>query len=204
MMLQLELFDTLLVDSRKRDYLGIPGLVYVQGLLTNSEQVNILAEIDKMPWQNDLKRRVQHYGYKYDYKARSINKSMYVGALPPFAVEVAQKLQAQNLVTELPDQLIVNEYQPGQGITSHVDCTSCFKNKIVTVSLGSVYEMDFISLDTGEICSTSLELGSALLMSDEGRYKWTHQIKARKNDHGIPRGRRVSLTYRNIILNKEA
>lgn len=63
--------------------------------------------------------------------------------------------------------------------------------------------MDFISLDTGEIRSTLLELGSALLLSDEGRYKWTHQIKARKNDYGILRGRRVSLTYRKTILNKE-
>jgi alkylated DNA repair dioxygenase AlkB len=202
-MLQLGLFDTLVADRCKQDYLGVSGLVYMQGLLSDIEQINILSEIDKLPWQNDLKRRVQHYGYKYDYKARAINKSMYVGTLPAFAVEVARKLQAQNLITELPDQLIVNEYQPGQGITSHVDCTSCFKDKIVTVSLGSVYEMDFTNLDTGEIRSTLLELGSALLLSGEGRYRWTHQIKARKNDYGIPRGRRVSLTYRNIILNRE-
>jgi len=96
----------------------------------------------------------------------------------------------------------VNEYERGQGITAHVDCEPCFKNTIVTVSLGWVYEMDFISLDTGEVRSTLLELGSALVMRDEARYRWMHRIKARQSDRGIPRERRVSLTFRNVILDK--
>jgi hypothetical protein len=29
-----------------------------------------LAEIDAQPWLGDLKCRVQHYGYRYDYQAR--------------------------------------------------------------------------------------------------------------------------------------
>src|SRR5205823_11041478 len=140
--------------------------------------------------------RVQHDWYKYDYKARAIDHSMYVGPLPPFAVDVAQQLMAQGLIDEMPDQLIVNEYRRGQGITAHVDCQPCFKDTIVTVSLGWVYEMDFISVATGEIRSTLLELGSALVLRNEARYEWMHRIKARLSDGGIPRERRVSLTYR--------
>lgn len=153
-----------------------------------------------MPWRNELKRRVQHYGYKYDYKARAVNHSMYVGRLPSFAVEVAQQLMSNNLINELPDQLIVNEYQAGQGISAHVDCEPCFKDTVVTVSLGSAYEMDFISLELGEVRSTLLEPGSALVLRGAARYQWKHRIKARKSDRGVPRGRRVSLTYRNVIL----
>jgi alkylated DNA repair dioxygenase AlkB len=200
---QLGLFDNPADAGLKQDYLGIQGLVYLPRLLAPEEQVRVLAEIDKMPWQDDLKRRVQHYGYKYNYEARTVNHSMYVGPLPPFAVDVAQHLMSHGLITEFPDQLIVNEYQPGQGISAHVDCEPCFKNTIVTVSLGSTYEMDFISLESGEVRSTLLEPGSALVLRDTGRYQWMHRIKARKSDHGIPRGRRVSLTYRNVILSSE-
>lgn len=197
---QPNLFDELEDGQLQRDFLGVPGLVYYPRLLEVVEQAKVSAEIDQMPWQNDLKRRVQHYGYKYDYKARAIDPSMYVGPLPPFAVEVAQLLLAEGLTDQLPDQVIVNEYQPGQGISAHVDCEPCFENTIVTVSLGSACEMDFVHLDTGEVRSAILEPGSALVLRDEGRYRWMHRIKARKSDHGVARGRRVSLTFRNVIL----
>jgi alkylated DNA repair dioxygenase AlkB len=194
------LFDDPADEGLKQDYLGIQGLMYLPGVLTPEEQVKVLAEIDKMPWQDDLKRRVQHYGYKYDYKARAVNHSMYIGRLPPFAIEVVQQLMSHGLISGFPDQLIVNEYQAGQGISAHVDCEPCFKDTIVTVSLGSTYEMDFISLESREVCSTLLEPGSALVLGRAGRYQWMHRIRARKSDHGVPRGRRVSLTYRNVIL----
>ena len=197
---QLGLFNDPVDEGSKEDHLGIQGLVYLPRLLSPEAEINVLTAIDNLPWQDDLKRRVQHYGYKYDYKARAVDHSMYVGPLPPFAIEVAKTLLAHGLITEMPDQLIVNEYQPGQGISAHIDCEPCFKNTIVTVSLGSIYEMDFISLESGEVRSALLEPGSALVLRDAGRYQWMHRIKARKSDHGVPRGRRVSLTYRNVIL----
>jgi alkylated DNA repair dioxygenase AlkB len=183
------------------NYLGIPGLLCCLGLLDAEEQEEIIWEVDSRPWQNDLRRRVQHYGYKYDYTAREVNLSMFVGPLPDFAVEIGQLLLQTGLIDELPDQLIVNEYEPGQGISAHVDCVPCFKSTIVTVSLGSVYEMDFIHLKTKEVRSVLLHLGSALVMKDEARYDWAHRIQARNSDHGVPRERRVSLTFRNVILN---
>jgi alkylated DNA repair dioxygenase AlkB len=181
-------------------FLGVPGLIYQPDLLSPTEQQRLLAAIDALPWQDDLRRRVQHYGYRYDYKARAVDPSMYVGPLPAFAVEVAQRLAALRLIEEAPDQLIINEYQPGQGISAHVDCEPCFKNVIVTVSLGSAYEMDFIEVASGAVRAAVLAGGSALVMRDAGRYEWMHRIKARKSDHGVPRGRRVSLTFRNVIL----
>lgn len=194
------LFDESTESGLQRDYLGIPGLGYHRSFLPEAEQERLLREINSRPWRDDLKRRVQHYGYKYDYKARAIDHSMYVGPLPPFAIEVARLLMTQGLIDEMPDQLIVNEYEPGQGITAHIDCQPCFKNTIVTVSLGAVYEMDFISVATGEIRSTLLELGSALVLRDESRNEWMHRIRARMSDRGIPRERRVSLTYRSVIV----
>ncbi len=200
MSVQPTLFDEETTPGRIDDYLGVPGLILYRSLLDHQEQVGTLTAIDRQPWRDDLKRRVQHYGYRYDYRARTVDHSMRIGELPPFAVTVAQKLFDLGLVTELPDQLIVNEYLPGQGITAHIDCVPCFKDRIVTVSLGSVYEMDFIHSQTGECRSTPLELGSALIMTGPARYEWMHQIKGRKSDGGTPRGRRVSLTFRKVIL----
>jgi alkylated DNA repair dioxygenase AlkB len=189
-----------MTSERVDDHLGIPGLILFRNFLNADEQREALAHIDATPWRGDLKRRVQHYGYRYDYTARRVDHSMRLGELPPFALAIARKLFESGLTAEVPDQLIVNEYQPGQGISAHVDCEPCFKDGIVTISLGWVYEMDFVSLATKEVRSTLLELGSAVVMTGESRYHWQHRIQARKSDHGVPRGRRISLTFRNVIL----
>ena len=194
------LFDALETQERVYDHLEIPGLTVHRAFLNADEQREALAHIDAAPWRGDLKRRVQHYGYRYDYTARKVDHTMHVGELPPFAAAIARKLFTDGLTAEVPDQLIVNEYQPGQGISAHVDCEPCFKDGIVTLSLGWVYEMDFISVATAEVRQTLLELGSAVVTTGESRYHWKHRIQARKSDHGIPRGRRVSLTFRNVIL----
>lgn len=187
-------------DVLQEDCLGINGLTYRANVIEPEAQARILAEIDRLPWRSDLKRRVQHYGYVYDYRARTLDESMRTDPFPRFAVEVARRLYDLRLVTEMPDQLIVNEYQPGQGIAAHVDCEPCFKDRIVTVSLGSTYEMDLIHPETQEVRSTLLEVGSALVLTRDARHIWLHRIRSRLSDRGIPRGRRVSLTYRNVVL----
>ena len=181
----------------------VPGLRYESEFVSVAAEANLLAEIDSRLWLADLKRRVQHYGYKYDYKARAISRAMFVGPLPEFAVELARAFMAANMFKELPDQLIVNEYLPGQGITPHVDCEPCFKERIVTVSLGSQCEMEFLPKEEALAPQTiMLAPRSALLISGEARYEWLHTIRARLSDRGYMRARRVSLTFRNVILNE--
>lgn len=198
---QRTLFDEPIAPGRLDDYLGIPGLILYRELLTPDEQAKTLAEIDARPWRDDLKRKVQHYGYRYDYKARAVDPSMRVGELPPFAVAIARRMLDLGLISQLPDQLIVNEYLPGQGISAHVDCEPCFKDGIVTISLGSEYEMDFIhKANPSDIRSARLELGSAVIMTGKSRYEWMHRIKARRSEAWGSRGRRVSLTFRRVIL----
>lgn len=195
---QLDLFAEPIENKQKESV--IEGMTYVSDFLSLPEQDAVLREVDLQPWRSDLKRRVQHYGYRYDYKARRVDRSMYLGALPSFAMPVASKLIERSLFPQLPDQLIVNEYLPGQGITAHVDCEPCFADTIAMVSLGWAYEMEFIHSQTRDVRAILLAPGSVLVISGEARYRWLHQIKARRRDHGIPRGRRVSLTFRNVLL----
>jgi alkylated DNA repair dioxygenase AlkB len=160
----------------------IQGLRYIPNFIDKVEMQHLIDSINSENWCNDLKRRVQHYGYKYDYRARSIDKSMKIGILLDWALALAQRLLTENYIDVLPDQLIINEYLVGQGISNHIDCEPCFGDIIISVSLGSNCVMDFINLITKKKIEVMLESGSLVILSGEARHKWTHGIAARKTD----------------------
>jgi len=182
----------------------IPGLQYVENYFTTQEQEALIATIDKQEWLGDLKRRVQHYGFKYDYKARKIDLGMRIGALPDWAKAIADRLYSEGYFDVVPDQLIINEYLPGQGITPHIDCEPCFEDTIVSISLGSSCVMDFTNKETGDKIPVLLTPRSMVVLKGESRYGWMHGIAARKTDkfegNAYQRGRRISLTFRKTIL----
>ncbi len=51
------------------DVLRKAGVIYEPAFMTGAECDRLLGSIDGRPWMNDLKRRVQHYGWRYDYSA---------------------------------------------------------------------------------------------------------------------------------------
>src|SRR6516165_12430065 len=175
----------------------IPGLVYLQDHINPAEEQALLRKIDSLPWLSDLRRRVQHYGYRYDYKARKVDPSMYLGPLPVWAQSLAVRLVAEGHMPTAPDQLIVNEYQPGQGISPHVDCVPCFGPVVCSLTLGSQSVMELSAVQGGGAEALLLERGSLLVLAGDARYKWRHAILGRKSDQVdgrvFPRGRRVSL-----------
>jgi alkylated DNA repair dioxygenase AlkB len=178
----------------------IPGLTYLRDFVSEADEKALLADVDGRPWLSDLKRRVQHYGYKYDYKARGIDASMFVGPVPVTLLAPGKALADKGLVPNIPDQLIVNEYEPGQGILAHVDCVPCFEDGIATLSLGSAVTMDLVHKRTDRAVAVTLERRSVLVFCGEARFEWQHGIKQRKTDDGAARSRRVSLTYRKVKL----
>jgi hypothetical protein len=58
------------------------GLTYIPNYITEQKQQELITKIDNQPWLIDLKRRVQHYGYKYDYKARKITPELKIDPVP--------------------------------------------------------------------------------------------------------------------------
>jgi alkylated DNA repair dioxygenase AlkB len=179
-----------------------PGVVYVPDCLSVDDQCRLVGEIDAKEWSLELKRRVQHYGYRYDYKSRRIDPSMRLGPLPDFAIALVAGLPSLASFDREPDQLIVNEYLPGQGISAHVDCPACFDHRVAMFSLGWPYEMEFRHLDSPAVAKMVLGVGSLLVLTGESRYRWTHQIRARRQDRGILRQRRLSLTFRTVLLSE--
>ena len=184
------------IDPTQNNHLLIDGLIIRNDFLSIQEECELIKSIDSSPWSSDLKRRVQHYGWKYNYQSRNITPSDHLGKLPAWAEKLAQRLFAQGLVPEVPDQVIVNEYLVNQGISKHIDCIDCFKGPIVTISLIESWHMLFrYRLQKIE---TLLPRRSAVILDGQARYKWTHEIPPRKSENGAPRTRRISLTFRKV------
>jgi alkylated DNA repair dioxygenase AlkB len=175
------------------------GLSVISEFIDEDEELSLIKIVDSGSWLGDLRRRVQHYGWKYDYGSRSIQPSSYLGPLPAWAEKLAFRLLEHGLVTEKPDQLIVNEYVEGQGISKHIDCPSCFRGTIVTISLNEAWSMTFRR--STEKYETILPRRSAACMTGSSRYEWTHEIPQRKSEAKKLRGRRISLTFRKVNIN---
>ena len=210
---QLDLFPTLPEQTAQPQpitqkvllFNAIHGLQYIPDYITEDQHDWLLDRIDEQQWLDDLKRRVQHYGFKYDYKARKVNYDMRIGELPEWLKRLSQKLYEDKHMPEVADQVIINEYQPGQGISSHIDCEPCFRDMIVSLSLGSGCVMNFTNkFDKTKKIPVWLASRSLVVLSSEARYAWLHGIAARKwdewNGHRYERQRRVSLTFRKVII----
>jgi hypothetical protein len=53
--------------------------------VTEAQEQDLLATIDKQPWNSIKNRRIQHYGYEFQYKGdhkNSIDTTSNLGALP--------------------------------------------------------------------------------------------------------------------------
>ena len=182
----------------------VPGLVFQEAFLIPEEEADFIERIDAAEnlWLNDLSRRVQHYGWRYDYKARAITPDMHIGVLPDWLAQLAQRLYEEtNLFDRVPEQVIVNEYQPGQGIAMHTDHKG-FGPTVCTISLGDDWEMDF-SEDWSAKRPALLLRRSCVFLTDESRSVWQHGISPRKSEPTANgrrnRRRRLSLTFRTVL-----
>ena len=192
-------------DSRDQPESSPPGLIYSREFITEEDETRLLEYIDGAEWITELQRRVQHYGWRYDYKKRGIDSSARAPALPEWARELGRKLVDERLMPIPPDQLIVNEYRGEQGITPHIDHPDDFAEHIATISLLETWDMRFTLGRTEKPFYQPLERGSVAILTGDARYKWKHEIPKRKNEprrnrpgkgRWIRRSRRISLTFR--------
>lgn len=72
---------------------GIPGLFLLHDFITEQEEQQLLACIDSQPWLQLSKRRVQHYGYRFEYTTRGVDVKERVGPIPEWAQPVVQRVQ---------------------------------------------------------------------------------------------------------------
>ncbi|MCD7468584.1 hypothetical protein HAX54_006944 [Datura stramonium] len=120
--------------SMEASELDIPGLYLIHDFISANEEgrsgshlqekhigisyTELLAAVDTMHWKELAKRRVQHYGYEFQYSTRNVNTNQYLGELPSFLSQCPKMSLFQKLGYSealLLDQLTVNEYPPGVG-----------------------------------------------------------------------------------------
>ena len=178
------------------------GATLVPDVVTEAEERRILLRISQAPWMTDLSRRVQHYGYRYDYRQRGTGRHDPAAPFPRWARVIGDRL-APLFGGRRPEQCIVNEYRPGQGIGMHADHQS-FGDVVVSLSLAAAWTMNFRprsqrpyvrgGLATDEV--VLLPRRSALVLRDAARSSYMHGI-----DPAANAGRsetRVSATFRTL------
>ncbi|XP_045872544.1 alkylated DNA repair protein alkB homolog 8 isoform X1 [Meles meles] len=166
-----------------------PGLMVVEEIISSEdekmllESVNWTEDIDDQNVQKSLKhRRVKHFGYEFHYENNNVDKDKPLpGGLPDIWDSILEKWLKEGFIKHKPDQLTVNQYEPGRGIPAHIDTHSAFEDEIVSLSLGSEIVMDFKHPD-GVTVPVMLPRRSLLVMTGESRYLWTHGITPRKFD----------------------
>ena len=178
------------------------GARLVPDFVTEAEQRRILMRIADAPWLTDLSRRVQHYGYRYSYRDRATDRHAPAPAFPRWADVIGERLRPL-FDGRLPEQCIVNEYRPGQGIGMHAD-HAAFGAIVVSLSLGAAWHMQFRprsarpyvrhGLPSDEVAV--LPRRSALVLRGPARSAWMHAIDPASNaDQAVTR---VSATFRTL------
>ena len=180
------------------DLPDISGLSYIPNCISEKEELRLVKSIDRLPWDTRWRRRIQPYGGLYGTRGDA-------PPIPAWGKRLAERLLADGITDVCFDQMLVNEYLPGQGIAAHLDYQP-YGRTIVSLSLLSPYVMDFYHTSIEGRRSLLLEPRSLVVLSDEARYQWKHGIAPRKSDiwQGISfqRGRRLSVTFRFLNSSK--
>ncbi|XP_075402660.1 tRNA (carboxymethyluridine(34)-5-O)-methyltransferase ALKBH8 isoform X1 [Tenrec ecaudatus] len=166
-----------------------PGLMVVEDIISSEDEKMLLESInwtestDNQNVQKSLRhRRVKHFGYAFHYDTNSVDKSKPLpGGLPEICNGILEKWLKEGYIKQKPDQLTINQYEPGHGIPAHIDTHSAFEDEIISLSLGAEVVMDFKHPD-GVTVPVMLPRRSLLVMTGESRYLWTHGITPRKFD----------------------
>ena len=118
------------------------GAALVPDVITEAEEERILLRISQAPWMTDLSRRVQHYGFRYNYRGPANGPARPRCAVPALGQAVIGE-RLTPLLRGGPARAVHRQRVPaGQGIGMHADHAS-FGPVVVSLSLGDAWTMNF-------------------------------------------------------------
>lgn len=205
------------MDLSSFQVLQAPSTVYyIPNFITSEEEAHILRNVYSVPkpkWTCLSRRRLQDYG------GVPHEKGMIPEIIPSWLTKYMDKVAQLNVFDHRkPNQVLVNEYLPGQGIMPHFDGPLFFPT-IATISCGSHTVLNFV--ENSEIrtkkCQLLLERCSLIVIKDDMYSKYLHSIDEIEADvisegcanllncgkqyivgNRIKRDTRVSITIRNV------
>lgn len=165
----------------------IEGLNITEKRITKQQEVDYIRLIEQDgEWSKQLSRKTKHYGFEYIYRSRTLISAP---APPQWLRDLSVELGLDHC-----DQIIINKYEPGQGISSHIDHPKLFGENIYVLSLGenTHYKMK----RQRRLIQVDINRRSLLHMSGEARYQWTHELEMSKLKGTNVR---IGITWREVI-----
>lgn len=197
----------------------VDGFYMINDIFTESEH-SYYFELLKNVNEN-LCHQIHHaneFGWKFlplkDENSNIIirKKNDNLGNFPEWIDEIWIKIRKHilkltncNLPKELtectkPNHLLVNKYEPGDGVIPHFDELEFWENWVIGVSLGSGCVFNLTR--KGKKVKIYLPKNSIYILTRDARYEWKHGIEFVKEDNvygnTIERSLRISMTFRNI------
>eukprot|EP01117_Protostelium_nocturnum_P014467 TRINITY_DN5504_c2_g1_i1.p1 TRINITY_DN5504_c2_g1~~TRINITY_DN5504_c2_g1_i1.p1 ORF type:complete len:658 (-),score=227.09 TRINITY_DN5504_c2_g1_i1:30-2003(-) len=200
-------------SSNKKSRMEWPsGLFLVNEFLTLEEEKKLVQELESLPWSTKIGRRVQHYGFEFNYKTKHVDgpEDSKIPAIPDFLKEIIDRM------SKLGNPLVKSNLQSNRSNSifqfSQAESESeakILQNPIDQVTVNeylpgqgiaphidthSAFEdgMASLSLDSqsvmefehpnGEKVAVYLPRRSLVILTGESRYVWTHGISYRKTD----------------------
>ncbi|XP_076252030.1 putative RNA/DNA demethylase ALKBH6 [Rhynchophorus ferrugineus] len=192
-----------------------PTVFYIPNFITQSEEQLILNKVYSVPkpkWTYLSHRRLQDYGGVPHIKGMIPEK------IPAWLQGFMNRIDDLYIFENCnPNQVLVNEYLPGQGIMPHTD-GPLFHPIVTTISCGSHTILEFLENNEKrqKVCRLLLEPRSLVVIKDDMYSKYLHSIQDIKADivsdclnlqqcnkkyhtnEAINRETRISLTIRNV------
>lgn len=171
-----------------------PKAFYVPDFISEDEEKYLLDQINGAPkpkWTKLSGRRLQNWG------GLPHPKGMVPEKLPSWLQKYTTKVGSLSLFNSVaPNHVLVNEYEPGQGIMPHED-GPLFYPVVSTINLGSHTFLDFYhplkktteesedqssSLEDRYFMSVLLEPRSLFLLTEDLYHNYLHGIAERTYD----------------------
>jgi alkylated DNA repair dioxygenase AlkB len=171
------------------------GLGYSQQFISPGIEQELIRQIAGLPLQPfqfgayEGKRRVQSFGFRYDYTRRRMRQAEPIpGWLEPVAESVEQFGGPGTRVR----QVLCTEYDVGVGIGWHRD--KPHYDRVFGLSLGSACQFRFRRSDgdTWQRFTFRAEPRSIYMLSGEARSEWEHSIPGVESP-------RYSITFRTMV-----
>ncbi|KAK9751252.1 2OG-Fe(II) oxygenase superfamily [Popillia japonica] len=197
---------------------NVPNTIYyIPNFITEEEENHILKKVYEAPkpkWTCLKSRRLQDYG------GIPRRNGMITEPIPEWLQFYMDKVSDLNVFQSVrANHVLINEYEPGQGIMAHFDGMLFFP-VITTISCGSHTVLEFIEGSDGNrqpVCNLLLERRSLVILTNDFYKKYMHLIDERDSDvldencinldkcadkyevgTELKRQTRISLTIRNV------
>ena len=181
----------------------LPGLRIIEDVIDMTMETTLMAYSEKQEWERETRRGKLHYGWKYVDASHTLERAE---ELPTELMNLIDNLMDAKdsedipLLAVQPNQVSVNDYEPGVGIGGHKDIDD-LGDTITSISLMGATTMEFRK-GNGPVVSVRVPQYSALQITGELREQWQHQVPYRMSDvvdgAQIPRDRRVAFILCNV------